>query len=215
MQKFVAFCAEDLGSFYLDILKDRLYTCAETSHPRRAAQSALYHITQALMRLMAPVLSFTADEIWQTLAMDEEATVFEETWYDLPAHGLSEQQINDWALVLDWRAKAAKEIELVREAGKIGAALESKLIFNVTQPNAEALQQLGDDLRFVMLTSDVAVNVVAEEAQQTIEVMPLTHKKCERCWHYLDDVGANAEHPTLCSRCLSNLFGTGEKRQFA
>ncbi len=215
MQKFVGFCAEDLGSFYLDILKDRLYTCAETSHPRRAAQSALYHITHALMRLMAPVLSFTADEIWQTLGVDDETTVFESVWYDLPAHGLSESELVDWTTVLAWRAKAAKEIELVREANKVGSSLQAELTFYVEAVDAQALNSLGEDLRFVMLTSTVAVETVGSEAEAKVVVVPSTHEKCARCWHYRADVGANPEHLTICGRCESNLFGDGETRQYA
>ncbi len=215
MQKFVSFCAEDLGSFYLDILKDRLYTCAEGSHARRAAQSALYHITHALMRLMAPVLSFTADEIWQTLGVDETATVFESVWYDLPAHGLDEVQLSHWATILDWRAKAAKEIELVREANQVGSSLQAELAFYVTQADAEALNSLHADLRFVMLTSTVSVNVVDDASKVKVVVTPSAHTKCERCWHYCENVGADPAHPTICGRCVSNLFGDGESRTFA
>lgn len=215
MQKFVGFCAEDLGSFYLDILKDRLYTCAETSHPRRAAQSALYHITHALMRLMAPVLSFTADEIWQTLDLDDDATVFESVWYDLPAHGLSTSELADWGTVLTWRAKAAKEIELVREANKVGSSLQAELTFYVEAADAQALNSLGEDLRFVMLTSTVAVETIATAAEAKVLVVPSPHEKCARCWHYRADVGANPEHPTICGRCESNLFGDGESRHYA
>lgn len=221
VQKFVSFCSEDLGGFYLDILKDRLYTSGETSHARRAAQSALHHITHALMRLMAPILSFTADEIWQTLevskemGLDANATVFEETYYYLPAHGLSENQLQDWQTIIDFRGKAAKEIELLRAEGKVGSSLQAELAFYLTPTAYNALTRLQDDLRFVMITSSAAVHAVATETEQKILVKASAHKKCDRCWHYREDVGASAEHPTICGRCVSNLFGTGESRRYA
>jgi len=164
---------------------------------------------------MAPVLSFTADEIWQTLGVDEEATVFESTWYELPAHGLSASQLQDWTTILAWRAKAAKEIERVREANKVGSSLQAELTFYVEAADAAALNSLGEDLRFVMLTSTVTVETVASESEVKVVVVPSAHQKCARCWHYRADVGAHPEHPTICSRCESNLFGKGETRQYA
>ncbi|QDC43535.1 isoleucine--tRNA ligase [Methylophilus medardicus] len=215
VQKFVGFCSEDLGGFYLDILKDRLYTSGETSQARRAAQSALHHITHAMMRLMAPILSFTADEIWQTLGLDTVATVFEETWYDLPAHGLTETQLQHWQTMIALRAQAAKEIELLRGEGKVGASLQAELEFHVTAEAFEALNSLQDDLRFVMITSSATTYKVADVAAQKILVKPSAHAKCERCWHYRADVGSDAAHPTICGRCVSNLFGSGEVRKYA
>lgn len=215
MQKFVGFCSEDLGSFYLDILKDRLYTAGETSHARRAAQSALHHITHAMMRLIAPVLSFTADEIWQTLNLDNEATVFEDVWYQLPAHGLNAQQLQNWETIIALRAQAAKEIEVVREANQVGSSLQAELSFHVPEAEYEALASLAEDLRFVMLTSRATIYKVASDAERKILVSPSQHQKCDRCWHYREDVGANAEHPSICGRCVSNLFGSGEVRNYA
>lgn len=215
MQKFVGFCSEDLGSFYLDILKDRLYTAGETSHARRAAQSALHHITHAMMRLIAPVLSFTADEIWQTLNLDKEATVFEDVWYVLPEHGLSEQQFTHWKTIIALRAQAAKEIEVVREANKVGSSLQAELAFHVPEAEYMALASLSEDLRFVMLTSSATIYKVATEADRQILVTPSQYQKCDRCWHYRADVGNHAEHKTICDRCVSNLFGTGEVRTYA
>ncbi len=215
VQKFVGFCSEDLGGFYLDILKDRLYTSGETSQARRAAQSALHHITHAMMRLMAPILSFTADEIWQTLGLDTVATVFEETWYDLPAHGLTETQLQHWQTMIALRTQAAKEIELLRGEGKVGASLQAELEFHVTAEAFEALNSLQDDLRFVMITSSATTYKVADVAAQKILVKPSAHAKCERCWHYRADVGSDAAHPTICGRCVSNLFGSGEVRKYA
>lgn len=215
VQKFVSFCSEDLGGFYLDILKDRLYTSGETSHARRAAQSALHHITHAMMRLMAPILSFTADEIWQTLGLDSVATVFEEDWYGLPAHGLSDSQLQNWQTIISVRAQAAKEIEVLRGEGKVGSSLQAELEFHVAPETFEALSSLQDDLRFVMITSSVTAYKVADAAAQKILVKPSVHQKCDRCWHYRDDVGSDAAHPTICGRCVSNLFGSGEDRKYA
>ncbi|KQT43910.1 MULTISPECIES: isoleucine--tRNA ligase [unclassified Methylophilus] len=215
VQKFVGFCSEDLGGFYLDILKDRLYTSGETSHARRAAQSALYHITHALMRLMAPILSFTADEIWQTLRLDEVATVFEEEWYSLPAHGLSDTQLQHWQIMIDLRSQAAKEIELLRGEGKVGSSLQAELEFHVAGEAFDALKSLQDDLRFVTITSAAKTYQVADAAAQKILVKPSVYQKCDRCWHYRADVGSDAAHPSICGRCVSNLFGTGEARKYA
>ncbi|NOS98446.1 MAG: isoleucine--tRNA ligase [Methylotenera sp.] len=215
VQKFVSFCSEDLGGFYLDILKDRLYTAGESSHARRAAQSALHHITHCMMRLMAPILSFTANEIWQTLGLDAEKTVFEDVWYDLPKHGLTDEQLQAWDAIIVARGLAAKEIDTVRSAGQIGSSLQADLAFYAADSSFEAMNDLGDDLRFVMITSSAKVYKVAREAEQKTVVTPSTYVKCDRCWHYRADVGANAEHPSICGRCVSNLFGAGEVRNHA
>lgn len=213
VQKFVSFCSEDLGGFYLDILKDRLYTAGETSHARRAAQSALHHITHAMMRLMAPILSFTADEIWQTLGLDADKTVFEELWYSLPAHGFSEADLQAWQTILEVRATANKAIEEKRAQGLVGSSLQSELDIFADGTVHDALSRLGDDLRFVLITSRATVHnrVGALEVQVT----PSSHVKCDRCWHYRADVGADTEHAHICGRCVSNLFGKGEARSHA
>ncbi len=211
VQKIVAFCSEDLGGFYLDILKDRLYTSAENAPARRAAQSALFHITHALMRLVAPVLSFTADEIWQTLAVSDDSTVFEEQWYELPEAKLTAQQITEWQRVIELRTQAAKEIESLREQGQVGSSLQAELEFHVEGDDFAALQGLGDDLRFVMITSQAKV-FRASNAERPVLVKASTHQKCERCWHYRADVGSDPQHASLCTRCVSNLFADGEHR---
>jgi isoleucyl-tRNA synthetase len=215
VQKFVGFCNEDLGGFYLDILKDRLYTAGEHSHARRAAQSALHHITHALMRLMAPILSFTADEIWQTLGLNAEETVFTEVWYSLPQTNLSETRIQAWKTIIASRSAAAKEIELLRTAGKVGSSLQAELEFYAPVTSFDALVSLGDDLRYAMITSSTKVVKVANEADRKIVVNASTHQKCDRCWHYRSDVGADQTHPHICGRCVSNLFGMGEIRKYA
>ncbi len=215
VQKFVSFCSEDLGGFYLDILKDRLYTSGESSHARRAAQSALHHITHALMRLMTPILSFTADEIWQTLGLDSEATVFEDHWYSLPAHGLSEVELEQWERILAVRALANKAIEEKRAQGLVGSSLQCELDIHAVGKTYESLARLGDDLRYVLIVSRASVHHVGHEVVERIEVTPSAHAKCERCWHYREDVGADAAHPAICGRCVSNLFGNGEPRTHA
>ncbi|MGZ8251355.1 MAG: isoleucine--tRNA ligase [Methylophilaceae bacterium] len=213
MQKFVGFCSEDLGGFYLDILKDRLYTAGEGSHARRAAQSALHHITHTLMRLMAPILSFTADEIWQTLGLSSDATVFEELWYELPVHGLSEAEISDWQEILAVRALANKAIEEKRAQSLVGSSLQSELDIKASGIAYKALSRLGDDLHFVLITSRATVHEATGDV--SVDVTPSAHSKCDRCWHYRADVGSHVEHPTICGRCVSNLFGTGEPRKYA
>ena len=215
VQKFVSFCTDDLGSFYLDILKDRLYTAGETSHARRAAQSALHHITHTMMRLMAPILSFTANEIWETMGLDADETVFEDFWYTLPAHGLSAERLAVWETVINARGQSTKEIEVLRSAGQVGSSLQAELAFYVTDVTYAALTSLAEDLRFVMIVSSAKVYKVATEAEQKIDVAPSMHVKCGRCWHYRADVGLHADHATICNRCVSNLFGAGEKRSFA
>ncbi len=214
VQKFVSFCSEDLGGFYLDILKDRLYTSGETSHARRAAQSALHHITQAMMRLMAPILSFTADEIWQTLGMGAEATVFEDVWYVLPEHGLSEQRVLDWEDLLKIRAMCNKFIEDKRGEGLVGSSLQAELDIYAQDSSYRVLKSFGEDLRFLLISSRATVHE-EQGGGLRIEVTPSPHAKCERCWHYREDVGADAAHSTICGRCVSNLFGAGEARSHA
>ncbi|MES2579701.1 MAG: isoleucine--tRNA ligase [Pseudomonadota bacterium] len=215
VQKIVSFCSEDLGGFYLDILKDRLYTAGESSHARRAAQSALHHITHTFMRLIAPILSFTANEIWQTLDLDADETVFEDVWYELPKHGLSTEKLQAWGTIIFARGVAAKEIELLRSSGQVGSSLQAELTFYATEIGYEAMNNLADDLRFVMITSQASVVKVATEAEQKVVVTASKYTKCDRCWHYRADVGSHQEHPTICGRCVSNLFGAGEVRKYA
>ena len=214
VQKFVSFCSEDLGGFYLDILKDRLYTAGETSHPRRAAQSALYHITHCMMRLMAPILSFTANEIWQTLGLDKDKTVFEDVWYELPKHHMNEADILAWQDILNVRALTNKAIEEKRAAGLVGSSLQSEIDIYADGKLYESLHKLQDDLRFVLITSRATLHKETN-AGLRIGVTPSVHTKCDRCWHYRADVGSDELHPQICGRCVRNLFGTGEYRTHA
>jgi isoleucyl-tRNA synthetase len=212
VQRLQTFCSEDLGGFYLDVLKDRLYTAAPKSLARRSAQTALVHIRDALLLLMAPVLSFTAEEAWRIVRPDE-ASIFCRTWVDaLPRLPDEEALRAKWSRILAVRAAVLKELETLRQDGKIGSSLQAEVEIAAPQADYDALASLGDDLRFVMITS--AATLVRADSL-AIEVEPSSHRKCERCWHYRREVGADATHPTLCGRCLANLFGAGEPRTFA
>jgi isoleucyl-tRNA synthetase len=204
-----------MGGFYLDILKDRLYTAGENSHARRSAQNALYHITHSLTCLIAPILSFTGEEVWMVLSGRDDVSVFEREWHQLPIMldhiGLK----NAWLTITNWRAKVNKQLEETRTAGLIGSALAAEVDVYVAGADYEVLARLGDDLRLVFITSRATVHQVDNEMEQRIVVTPSTHTKCERCWHYRADVGADAQHATLCGRCVSNLFGSGEVRKYA
>jgi len=229
-QKLQGFCSEDLGGFYLDILKDRLYTAGKDSKARRSAQNALYQILQRLVRLMAPILSFTAEEIWAVTAggKDEaDVSVFTHTWDEFPAAGYAQELLDRWGRIRSVRAEVQKQLEEARVAGKIGSSLQAEVEIRASGDKLELLQSLQDDLRFVLITSSAVVTPVAAAADEAVMVTPSAHAKCERCWHYRDDVGrddtgtdvagagAGAAHPGLCGRCVSNLYGAGEPRAHA
>ncbi|WP_223210542.1 isoleucine--tRNA ligase [Leptothrix cholodnii] len=211
VSKLQVFCSEDLGAFYLDVLKDRLYTSAPKSLARRSAQTALHQITHAMLRWMAPFLSFTAEEAWAIFAAGQSSgSIFTETFstFDAPDAAL----LAKWARIRAIRDAANKEIETVRTAGQVGSSLQATLAITANAEDAALLRSLGDDLKFVTITSAVTVEDGAELA---ITVAPSTAVKCERCWHYRDDVGSDAAHPTICARCVSNLHGDGELRTVA
>ena len=213
--KLQQYCSEDLGGFYLDVLKDRLYTTASNSRARRSAQTALYHITHAMLRWMAPFLSFTAEEAWATPnatgnTFGGTPSIFFETYSELPAPDAA--LMGKWSRLLDIRAQANKEIEAVREQGQVGSSLQATLRIAAPAQDLALLQSLGDDLKFIFITSKIELTAGDTLA---ISVSPSAAQKCERCWHYRDDVGSHAEHPTLCGRCASNLYGAGEAREFA
>jgi len=214
-QKLQGFCSEDLGAFYLDILKDRLYTCGADSHARRAAQTALYHITHSLVRLLAPILSFTAEELWAVFKGGKDDSVFFHTWHMLPEVDGAPQLLAKWARLRELRNPVRKSIEELRSAGKVGSSLQAEVELRVDGADYELLTGLGDELKFVMLTSAARVARAAGAADERIEVAPSAHAKCERCWHYRADAGSDTAHPTLCIRCVSNLFGAGEPRTYA
>ena len=212
-QKFVGFCSEDLGGFYLDILKDRLYTAGSDSRARRAAQSALWHITQSLLKLMAPILSFTAEEAWADVAGTQDDSVFLHLWHDFPA--ADDALLDKWEKIREFRVRVLKQLEEVRAAGGIGSSLQAELDIHANGEAHDALATLDDDLRFALITSRATLHRAASEADEKIVVTPSAHQKCERCWHYRADVGADAAHPHICGRCVSNLYGDGEPREHA
>jgi isoleucyl-tRNA synthetase len=218
-QKLQAFCSEDLGAFYLDVLKDRLYTCRADSAPRRSAQNALWHITTSLLGLMAPILSFTAEEAWRVFRGREgksaDDSVFFHTWHAFPPVDDGAGLLARWAAIRAAKAEVQKELETLRVAGKIGASLAAEVEVRAAGERCDALSGLDDDLRFALLTSAAQVTRVASDADQAVVATPSAHAKCERCWHYRADVGTHAAHPGLCGRCVSNLEGAGETRRFA
>ncbi len=209
------FCSEDLGAFYLDILKDRLYTTAADSHARHAAQTGLYHVTQALLRLLAPILSFTAEEAWADLHANQADTpsIFTTLFHALPLPQDAPALAPRWQRLRAIRAAAMRAIEDVRSRGAIGSSLAAELSFQASGPDLELLQSLGADLRFVMLVSNT--QVLPADGAIAIEVHASEHAKCGRCWHHVASVGSNPEHPQLCSRCVDNLYGDGASRTHA
>jgi isoleucyl-tRNA synthetase len=219
-QKLQGFCSEDLGGFYLDILKDRLYTAGKDSKARRSAQNALYQILQRLVRLMAPILSFTAEEIWAVTTGGKDESVFTHTWDEFPAAAYSQELLERWGKIRSVRAVVQKQLEEARVAGKIGSSLQAEVEIRASGDKLALLQSLQDDLRFVLITSSAVVTPVTAAADEAVIVTPSAHAKCERCWHYRADVdrertGAGAGHPGLCGRCVSNLYGAGEARAHA
>ena len=214
--KLQTFCSEDLGAFYLDILKDRLYTTAKSSRARRSAQNALWHITNALLRLIAPILSFTAEEAWQVFAPElhrANGTVFVEKYASLPDVGAAGELRAKWDEIRRVRSSVLKVLEEMRAAKKIGSSLQAEVEIKANGAQLAQLQSLDDDARFVFITSQA--RVAKGNGELAVAALASTHPKCARCWHWRADVGADAKHPEICGRCVSNLFGSGEPRRFA
>jgi isoleucyl-tRNA synthetase len=212
LQEIQTFCSADLGGFYLDVIKDRLYTTKTTGRPRRSAQTALHHILQSLTTVIAPVLSFTAEEIWETLHPGKDDSVFEHTYHALPQVEQSGDLLAKWQAIRSVRAEVLKQIEAERTAGHIGSSLQAEVRVGVPSEQAALLQLLGDELRFVLITSAATVTTADSTV---ISVTASAHQKCERCWHYREDVGSDQRHPTSCRRCVTNLDGGGEARSYA
>jgi len=208
VSKLQIYCSEDLGAFYLDVLKDRLYTTGPKSLARRSAQTALHQITHAMLRWMAPFLSFTAEEAWKVFGASE--SIFMETYADLGTPDAA--LLAKWARIREIRDAVNKDIEALRAEGQVGSSLQANVALQVNAADHALLASLGEDLKFVFITS--ALELSEGEALQA-SVKPSTAAKCERCWHYRDDVGADPAHPTICGRCTSNLHGAGEERKFA
>jgi isoleucyl-tRNA synthetase len=212
--RLLAFCSEDLGSFYLDILKDRLYTTGVDSVARRSAQTALWHITQTLLKLMAPILSFTAEEAW-ALVKPEAVTIFTETYHVVPAQADSEALVAKWQRIRQLRADVTRKLEEVRTAGNIGSSLQAEIDLYANPDDHTILSSLGDDLRFVLIVSRATVHADPEgnaNSDLRVAVTPSSATKCERCWHWREDVGSDPQLPEICGRCVSNLEGPGEPR---
>jgi isoleucyl-tRNA synthetase len=212
--KLQLFCSEDLGAFYLDILKDRLYTTAPGSLARRSAQTALWQITHAMLRWMAPFLSFTAEEAWKVFAPGASASIFTETYwrFDAPDEAL----LAKWARIRELRNIMNKFVEELRAEGKVGSSLQANVVLGVSAVDHAILESLRDELKFVLITSSARLAIsVADSTVASVGVTASTAPKCARCWHYRDDVGHDAAHPTICGRCTSNLFGAGETRTVA
>ena len=223
-QKLHNFCVRDMGGFYLDIIKDRIYTCPEDSLPRRSAQTALYHIAEAFTRWIAPILSFTAHEIWGFMPGKRESSVFIAEWYPLPRL-MADEKIDqqDWAAILQAKEAINKVIEDQRNQGVVKGSLGADIQLYAEPELHQSLAKLGDELRFVTITSKASLSPLSEAADASdsmleglkVSLQRSTAEKCVRCWHFIADVGSSAEHPEICGRCVSNLDTAGEVRHYA
>ena len=218
-QKLHNFCVGDLGAFYLDVIKDRIYTCPTDSLARKSAQTAIYHIGHALVRWIAPILSFTADEIWEFLP-GTEASVFEAQWYQhLPAlGGDAKLSAADWQRVILIREQVNQSIERKRGDGEVGGALEAEVDLYLGAEDYRLLDSLGAELRFVLIVSAVRIHSGYEPKEAgdlEVKISKSGESKCVRCWHHREEVGSNAAHPELCTRCVVNIETEGEVRHFA
>ncbi len=226
-QQVTAFCSQDLGGFYLDIIKDRQYTTMADGKPRRSAQTAMYHITHALLRWIAPILSFTAQEAWEVFlkdnAKDSNAYVFTQDWYQLPDFSMDKISEADWAVILEAKDAINKVIEHAREQKIINANLSAAVAIYADGEVYDSLAKLEDELRFVLITSSASLNKLSDSQLGSateldnlrVAVTPAEGTKCIRCWHVRDDVGSDLKHPEICTRCVSNIDGTGEVRDYA
>jgi isoleucyl-tRNA synthetase len=220
MQLILNFCTNDLGGFYLDVIKDRQYTTGEDSLARRSAQSALYHIAQAMVRWLAPVLSFTAEEIWQTLEEENSESIFLQDWYQGLNAGYENDSIETARQI---NPAIRKQMEGMRSDKIIGSSLDAEIDVYCSDEIYQSLSKLGDELRFVFITSYARIHPISEQADDCVEagagvmikVSKSEHEKCVRCWHHRADVASHDEHPELCGRCVENITGDGEQRVFA
>jgi isoleucyl-tRNA synthetase len=224
-QKVHNFCVVELGAFWLDILKDRLYTTPARSAARRSAQTAMYHIAEAMVRWLAPILSFTAEEIWKYLPGERDPSVFLSTWWTLPE--VAEQGPVDWDAVIALKADVARELERLRAAGELGAPLEAAVDVYLDEAQHRRMAALADELRFALITSQARVQPAAARPANAVAATTLAPEgawisvavvgapKCARCWHRRADVGSDPKHPEICGRCAANVEGPGETRRFA
>ncbi len=220
------FCVTELGGFYLDIIKDRQYTTRTDSQARRSAQTALFDILEALVRWITPILSFTADEIWRCMPGERTQTVFAATWYEglaeLPADAALGRDF--WDLAMQLKTAVNRELERARNAGIVGGSLEADVQLFCDAPLASQIARLGQELRFVLISSAASIHPASDAPAEALGtelpglqllVRPAPGTKCVRCWHRLEDVGSHAAHPELCGRCIDNVDGVGEVRQYA
>ncbi|WP_227429747.1 isoleucine--tRNA ligase [Psychrobacter sp. I-STPA6b] len=230
-QQVMSFCSQDLGGFYLDIIKDRQYTTMADGAPRRSAQTAMYHIAHALIRWIAPILTFTAQEAWEALlkdnARDDKAYIFTQEWYDLPNFSMDKVTEQDWSTILTAKDAINKHIENAREDKRINANLSAQVNIYASGDVYDSLAKLKDELRFVLITSDATLHHLDDlepnnpQGEETdienlrVSVDSAQGTKCIRCWHVRNDVGSNAQHPEICQRCVSNVTGNGEVRYYA
>jgi len=220
-QRLHHFCSSDMGAFYLDVIKDRLYTLPEAHPARRSAQTAMHHILEALVRWLAPICSFTAEEIWAEMDGQREDSVMLATWYEglVPS---SADQREFWASLRAVREAVGPHLEALRRSKEIGSSLAAEITLEADGVLAERLAEVGDELRFIFITSDVHLGPAGEGAQQAevagktlrFSVRPTDHPKCVRCWHHRDSVGSVTAHPELCGRCVENVDGAGETRRW-
>jgi len=215
-----------MGGFYFNIIKDRQYTTQADSHARRSAQTALYHIVEAMTRWIAPILSFTAEELWGNIPGKHDDSVFLQTWYE-PLSNLkdvAELDLNYWQKVIEVRVATSKELERLRVEGDIGSSLDAEVDLYCADDLFSDLNKLGDELRFVLITSYARLHPLSEAPENAvatdIESLKLIaiaseYPKCIRCWHHRENIGSNANHPELCGRCVENVDGGGEPRSFA
>ncbi len=221
------FCTVEMGGFYLDVIKDRQYTTRADSLARRSAQSAMYHIVEAMTRWITPILSFTADEIWEHIPGEHTQSVFLQTWYQGLAPGAEDETFDQsfWQQIIGIREAVSKELERLRVAGGIGSSLDAEVDLYCSPTLQQLLGHLRDELRFVLITSYARVHAAEDRGEDAIaaegldglwiSVMPSAHGKCVRCWHHREDVGSHAGHPQLCGRCVENITGAGETRVYA
>ena len=211
-QKVHNFCVVDLGGFYLDILKDRLYTTPAQGHARRSAQTAMFHIAESIVRWLAPILSFTAEEIWRHLPPPRLESVFLATWHSIPE--VPDSAI-DWPALIALRSNVMHQLEALRDAGAIGSSLDATVAVYAAPESYAKVSSLGEELRFLFITSQARLHERADAQADVIEVAPSQDVKCVRCWHHRPDVGSHPQHPQLCDRCVTNLSLPGERRVFA
>ena len=225
-QKVHNFCAVDMGSFYLDILKDRMYTMPTDSVARRSAQTAMFDIAEGLVRWLAPILSFTAEEIWKHMQGERNESVFLSEWYEgLGGHEDRTLDDNFWTQVISVREAVSKELEAARNDKQIGSALAAEVDLYCEDSLIDGLSKLGDELRFILITSYARIHPLSDKPENAVkaedvdnlymQVNASGHEKCDRCWHYREDVGSVSGHETICGRCVGNIDGSGERRLHA